>query len=59
MLALRGISDSLKGLLGRIFFGANTTVVCRCKTTSSQLGGAGVELALEGIRKQMGWMRLI
>ena len=29
------ISDSLMGLLGRIFFGAHTTVVCRCKTTSS------------------------
>ena len=29
------ISDSLMGLLERIFFGAHTNVVCRCKTTSS------------------------
>ena len=39
-------SDSLKGLLGFIFFGAHTTVVCRCKMTSSV--EFGVELALEG-----------
>ena len=29
------ISDSLIGLLERIYFGAHTTVVSRCKTTSS------------------------
>ena len=40
------ISDSLMRLLERIFFGTHTTVVCRCKTTSSV--ELGVELALEG-----------
>ena len=39
------ISDSLKGLLGRIFLDN-----CCMSMQNDQLGGAGVELALEGNR---------
>ena len=43
------ISDSLKGLLGRIYFFWSPYNCCM-SMQNDQLGGAGVELALEGNR---------
>ena len=50
------ISDSLIGLLERIFFGDPFVCCSRCKTTSLVKLGYG-ELALK--RKQTGWQKLI